>query len=228
MPKTCAYQPFDTVLLLFKSRAGALVLCVLVLASSINVFAQSRTQVLHNPTSFTSVPRILVIRIIRAEDERRWDNDVRDLLSARSSVVRSRAALAAGRIGNEDSVADLITLLRHDDELDVRAMAAFALGEIESASAADALLGVLSASTEPLVRARVVEALGKIAAAIPKEQEARARQLGDGILEALKSESARRPAPDRLSVLLGLTAALRAKTTPIRAFGPTLQTHSHG
>ncbi|MEP6912884.1 MAG: HEAT repeat domain-containing protein, partial [bacterium] len=141
-----------------------------------------------------------MIRIIRAEDERRWDNDVRDLLSARSSVVRGRAALAAGRIGNEDSIADLITLLRHDDEMGVRAMAAFALGEIESASAADALQDVRSASNEPLVRARAIEALGKIAAAIPKEQEARARQLGDGILEALKSESARRPAPDRLSV----------------------------
>ena len=160
-----------------------------------------------------------MIRIIRAEDERRWDNDVRSLLSARSSIVRRRAALAAGRIGNEESVADLITLLRHDDEMDVRAMAAFALGEIESASAADALLGVLNASAEPQVRARIVEALGKIAATIPKEQEDRARQLGDGILEALKSESARRPAPDRLSVLLGLTAALRAKTS---GGGPTV------
>ena len=219
MPKTCAYQPSETVLVLFKSRAGALLLCALVVASQTNVFGQGRTEVLHNPTFFTSVPRNLLIRIIRAEDERRWDHDVRDLLSARSAVVRSRAALAAGRIGNEDSVADLINLLRHDDEMDVRAMAAFALGEIESALAVDALLGVLTASTEPLLRARVVEALGKIAAAIPKEQEARARQLGDGILEALKSESARRPAPDRLSVLLGLTAALRAKTS---SGGPTI------
>jgi cyclophilin family peptidyl-prolyl cis-trans isomerase/HEAT repeat protein len=179
----------------------------------LNVFSQNRTRLLQNPTSFTSVPPNLLIRIVRAEDERRWDKDVRDLMSARSAVVRSRAALAAGRIGNEDSVPDLIKLLRHDDEMDVRAMAAFALGEVESASAADALLGVLSASKEPLVRSRAVEALGKIAAALPKEQEARTRQLGDGILEALKVESARRSAPDRLSVLLGLTAALRAKTS---------------
>src|SRR3989441_2219898 len=212
MPKASAYQPFDTVLLLFKSRAGALVLCVLVLASSISVFARGRSQVLHNPTSFTSVPRILLIRIIRAEDERRWDNDVRSLLSARSSVVRSRAALAAGRIGNEDSVTDLITLLRHDDEPDVRAMAAFALGEIESASAAEALLTVLNASTEPLLRARVVEALGKIAAAMPKEQEARMRQLGDAILAALTLESERPSVSDHMTILLGLTAALRAKS----------------
>jgi cyclophilin family peptidyl-prolyl cis-trans isomerase/HEAT repeat protein len=159
------------------------------------------------------------MRIVRAEDERRWDKDVRDLLSARSSVVRRRAALAAGRIGNEDSVADLIKLMGHDDEMDVRAMAAFALGEVESASAADALLEVLASSKEPLVRARAVEALGKIAAVLPKDQEARTRQLGDGILEALKFEAARASGSDRLSVLLGLTAALRAKTS---SGGPTI------
>jgi cyclophilin family peptidyl-prolyl cis-trans isomerase/HEAT repeat protein len=203
----------------FHSHAGASAICALVLALSASVFSQSRSQVLHNPTSFTAVPRILLLRIVRAEDERRWDKDVRDLLSARSAVVRSRAALAAGRIGNEDSVADLVKLLQHDDETDVRAMAAFALGEVESASAAEALLGVLSNTKEPLVRARAVEALGKIAAALPKEQEGEARQLGDGILDALKFESGRRAAPDRLSVLLGLTAALRARTSN---GGPTI------
>jgi cyclophilin family peptidyl-prolyl cis-trans isomerase/HEAT repeat protein len=200
-------------------RASVPLLFALILVLSSNAFCQSRTRVLQNPTSFTSVPPNLLIRIVRAEDERRWDKDVRDLLSARSAIVRSRAALAAGRIGNEDSVPDLIKLLRHDDEMAVRAMAAFALGEVESASAAPALLEVLSASKEPLVSARVIEAAGKIAAALPKEQEAGMRQLGDGILEALKFESARRSAPDRLSVLLALTAALRAKTSN---GGPTI------
>jgi len=213
MLKTYNYQPFKTVLSFFNSRAGGLVLCTLVYVSSTNVFSQGRDQVLHNPTYFTSVPRSLLLQIVRAEDERRWDADVRNLLSARSAVVRSRAALAAGRIGNEGSVADLIALLRRDDELDVRAMAAFALGEIESASAADALLGALKDTKESQLRARAAEALGKIAAALPKEQEARMRQLGDGILEALRSESERRSAPDRLSALLGLTAALRARTS---------------
>ena len=211
MLKTYMYQTFNAALLLCRSGAGALAVCTLVLASSASVFSQGRTQVLHNPTSFTSVPRNLLIRIIRAEDERRWDHDVRSLLSARSAVVRRRAALAAGRIGNEDSVADLINLLRHDDEMDVRAMAAFALGEVESASAAEALLGVLSATKEPLLRARAVEALGKIAAALPKEQEARAHELGGAILEALTFEARRRSAPDRLTILLALTAVLRAK-----------------
>lgn len=194
------------------SRAGMLALCLLVFTAPV-VFSQRRSQVLQNPTSFTSVPQNLLIQIIRAEDERRWDNEVRSLLSARSAVVRKRAALAAGRIGSEDSVADLTKLLQHDADMDVRAMAAFALGEVESASAAAALREVLRSTQEPLIRARTIEALGKIAAALPKEQEARARQIGDGILEALKSEANRRPAPDRLTVLLGLTAALRAKTS---------------
>jgi cyclophilin family peptidyl-prolyl cis-trans isomerase/HEAT repeat protein len=202
--------------LLMQTRA--LALFVLVVTLSANVFSQNRNQVLHNPTYFTSVPHNLLLRIVRAEDERRWDADLRNLFNVRSAVVRRRAALAAGRIGNEDSVTDLIKLLNHDDEIDVRAMAAFALGEVESALAADALLEVLTASKEPLVRARTVEALGKIAAALPKEQEARARQLGNSILEALRLESERRP-PDHLFVLLGLTAALRAKTAD---GGPTI------
>jgi cyclophilin family peptidyl-prolyl cis-trans isomerase/HEAT repeat protein len=193
-------------------RLGVPALCLLVLLSSGTGFSQIRTRGLQNPTNFTSVPKALRIQLMRAEDERRWDKDVRDLLSARSSVVRIQAALAAGRIGSEDSIPDLVKLLGHDDEMEVRAMAAFALGEVESASAADPLLEVLKTSTEPKVRARAIEALGKIAAVLPKDQEARSRQLGDGILDALKLESARRPAPDRLTVLLGITAALRAKT----------------
>ena len=67
---------------------------------------------------------------MRAVDERRWDNDLRSLFSARNARVRKRAALAAGRIGNEDSVADLTRLLNHDDESEVRAMAETRLREL--------------------------------------------------------------------------------------------------
>jgi len=208
----------------FRSWLGALVLCALVTLSTASVFAQSRTQVLQNPTSITSVPRNLLIQIVRAEDERRWDNDVRSLLSARSAVVRTRAALAAGRIGNEDSVADLIELLRRDDELRVRAMAAFALGEVESSLATDALIATLKDSEQPLLRARAIEALGKIAAALPKEQEARARELAGTIVDALSLEGSRPSAPDKFTVLLGLTATLRAK--PATA-GPVVAKFSH-
>jgi len=188
----------------------ALAACALLLVSTANVLPQRRSGILHNPTSGDPVPKILLLRIIRAEDERRWDDDLRSLFSARNANVRSRAALATGRIGNEDAVGDLIVLLR-DDEPDVRAMAAFALGEIEASAGADALIAILKDSREPQLRARAVEALGKITAALPKEQEARAHELGAAILEALTFEARRRSAPDRLTILLGLTATLRAK-----------------
>ena len=97
-----------------------------------------RTRLFSRPFRKTSL-----LRIVRAEDERRWDDDLRSLFSARSDIVRARAALAAGRIGNEAAVADLIPLLQKDDEPEVRAMAAFALGEIESPLAADALVADL-------------------------------------------------------------------------------------
>jgi cyclophilin family peptidyl-prolyl cis-trans isomerase/HEAT repeat protein len=198
---------------LFQSRAriAGLIVCFFFLFSTATAQPQQRRQILHNPTSGDPVSKILLLQIMRAEDERRWDNDLRNLFSARNAAVRSRAALAAGRIGAEDAIADLIRLLNHDDEYYVRAMAAFALGEIESSLGGDALVTTLKESREPLVRARAVEALGKIAAALPKEQEARAHELGGAILEPLTLEARRRSAPDRLTILLGLTAALRAK-----------------
>jgi cyclophilin family peptidyl-prolyl cis-trans isomerase/HEAT repeat protein len=195
----------------FLSRSGiALTTCALLLVSPANVLPQRPAWGLHNPTSGDPVPKLLLLRILRAEDERRWDDDLRSLFSARNAAVRSRAALAAGRIGDEEAIADLTILLRQDDEMDVRAMAAFALGEIEASLGANALLTTLKDAKEPLLRARAIEALGKITAALPKEQESRAHELGGAILEALSFE-AHRSAPDRLTILLGLTATLRAK-----------------
>jgi cyclophilin family peptidyl-prolyl cis-trans isomerase/HEAT repeat protein len=161
-----------------------------------------------------SIPASTLLQIVKAEDERRWDDDLRKLFSNPNATVRQRAALAAGRIGNEDAVGALTNLLEQDADPGVRAMAAFALGEVESETGANALLAVLKNKSGPVeIRARTIEALGKIAAALPKEKEARQRELGAAILEALKSES------NTSVVLLGLTAALRSK--PADA-GPTL------
>lgn len=156
------------------------------------------------------------LRILKAEDERRWDTDLKELLANPSAPIRKRAALAAGRIGNEDSVSTLVGLLK-DVDTDVRAMAAFAIGEVEAASGADPLLAILKSTNEPInVRARAIEALGKIAGALPREQEVRRLELGAAILEALKHPTA---TSDRLTAILGLTAALRAR--PANA-GPTI------
>jgi cyclophilin family peptidyl-prolyl cis-trans isomerase/HEAT repeat protein len=151
------------------------------------------------------VPQSTLLQITKAEDERRWDNQLRNLLSSPNASIRKRAALAAGRIGDEDAVSALTPLLEKDADVSVRAMAAFALGEIESETAANALIAVLKNTTTPAdVRARAVEALGKIAAALPREQEPRQRELGATILEALNST-------DQSTILLGLTAALRSR-----------------
>jgi cyclophilin family peptidyl-prolyl cis-trans isomerase/HEAT repeat protein len=202
---------FKTDRFAFRSRVGVLTLVTLLAVFATNVFSQPRTRQLQNPTSGDPVSKILLLRIIRAEDERRWDDDLRSLFSARNAAVRSRAALAAGRIGDEQAVADLVQLLEKDDEMSVRETAAFALGEVESPLGAGALVVVLKNSREDSLRARSVEALGKIVAALPKEQATRAHELAAVVLEALTFEARRRSAPDTLAILLGLTATLRAK-----------------
>src|SRR6185295_14841607 len=118
------------------------------------------------------VPPPTLLQIVKAEDERRWDDVLRNLLSSPNPSIKKRAALAAGRIGNEDAIAALTLLLEKDVDVSVRAMAAFALGEIESEKAANALIAIQkNTSTPNEVRARTLEALGKIAAALPREQE---------------------------------------------------------
>lgn len=158
----------------------------------------------------TTIPQNVMLQIVRAEDERRWDKDLIGLMSNSGATIRARAALAAGRIGDPQAVLPLVSLLQSDQQYDVRAMAAFALGEIESADAADALTAELKRTTAPAVKARAVEALGKIVAALPTTEEARKRQLGKEILETLALED-QRMNPNSDTILFGLTAVLRAR-----------------
>jgi cyclophilin family peptidyl-prolyl cis-trans isomerase/HEAT repeat protein len=145
------------------------------------------------------------------EDERRWDESLSKLLSDPNAAVRVRAALAAGRIGNDQAVTPLSSLMKDDKDGSVRAMAAFAIGEIEAASGAPPLIEASKNSSEtPEVRRRAIEGLGKIAAAFPREQEARTRELGAIILESLRVEGERTPS-DSETILLALTAALRSR-----------------
>ena len=158
------------------------------------------------------VPEETLLRIVRAEDERRWDSDdLGALLSDASAPVRARAALAAGRVGDARAVPTLLSLLTTDKSLDVRARAAFALGEIESPQAVEPLVVASRPGQAANVRARAVEALGKIAAALPREDQANSKKIGDAVIAALNYEQGRRPRPDREVVLLALTAALRAR-----------------
>ncbi|HKR02621.1 MAG TPA: HEAT repeat domain-containing protein, partial [Pyrinomonadaceae bacterium] len=200
------------------SRATAFILlcCALISGSHGEALAQQKTAQRQpktaTPPPVRPVPDGVMLRIIRAEDERRWDNDLSVLLFDKDGRVRERAALAAGRIGDERAVASLVTLLQTDQEESVRAMAAFALGETESVAGAASLADAAQKARETSeVRARAVEALGKIIAALPQADEARGKTLGEVILKALDEELRRGPRPNRDLVLLGLTAALRAR-----------------
>lgn len=211
MPKAC-----HRVSLNIRLAVGALAISLFLSAAN-NAFSQTRLQTVGARS--TQIGKNILVQIIQAEDERRWDNHLQRLFSHRNSSVRLRAALAAGRIGDDKAVDDLATLLHQDQDADVRAMAAFALGEVESLSGANALLATLKETKDQRVRARTLEALGKIAAAVPKEQEAGAHEIRNAILDALKQLAQHQSGPDKMTILLGLTAALRAK--PANA-GPTI------
>ena len=189
---------------------GTAISVALVVFTAVSPVAAQPRSAARRPTNSTRIAASVLMRIVRAEDERRWDNDLQNLLSDRSPTIRKRAALAAGRIGNELAVPALTPLLENDTDETVRAMAAFALGEIESTTAINSLSSQLDKRPNAEIRGRVAEALGKIAAALPATEAERKRTLGTAILGVLNFEARRRSKPDTEVILLALTAALRA------------------
>ena len=163
------------------------------------------------PIAFPAqIPTNTLVTIVKAEDERRFDRNLENLLANPDAKVRIRAALATGRIGNESGIPALAKLLQADSSNEARAMALFALGEIESAKASGTIIEVLNNPNNPNeIRARAVEAAGKIAAANPKDEKS--KELGEAILRTLDYEDKKGSSKDRNVVLLGLTAALRAR-----------------
>ncbi len=193
--------------------------------SGVLFFAGSVVAIAAQPARDELTPNPL-IRIMRHEDQRNWSEDLKAIFSDADPSRRKRAALAAGRIGDPRAIPPLADLLLMDRDRDVRQMAAFALGEIEAPGGAYALTQVLKRNgSEPgdaNVRARAVEALGKIVAAMASNAApaANAAKTPDddrldiikaAIVYTLRLEESRRPKSDRLTILLALTAVLRAK-----------------
>lgn len=170
---------------------------LLIISFSFNVFAQIQTNIL--------------VQIVKAEDERRYDKTLENLIKNANPKISARAILAAGRIGDDAAVpvlAGMVDSLGRYPEVD--AMAAFALGEIESIKAADDIMNALrDVKIHSPVKARAVEAAGKIAAANPNE--AKSKELGKAILETLENQIRYPKQQDRDIILLGLTAVLRAR-----------------
>jgi len=163
-------------------------------------------------TLISQVPVATQVKIVKAEDERRYDSVIEGLMTNKDAKIRARAALAAGRIGDEKAVPALADLLANDPSTDVRALAAFALGETESMLASESILkAMLNEAMPGAIRARAVEAAGKIVAAnAAKGKSKMIDNLGDGILDILKQQDKLGAKQDRGLVLLALTAALRA------------------
>lgn len=156
------------------------------------------------------VPLDVEVKILRAEDELRFDADLTELLKQKVPAVRQRATLAAGRIGDAAAVKPLAELLANDPAIEVRVMAAFALGEIESIEAADAIIKALGdLRGRPEIRARAAEAAGKIAAANSADE--RAKELGHAIVRTLVHENGKRSGPYTDLIRMAVTAVIRAK-----------------
>jgi cyclophilin family peptidyl-prolyl cis-trans isomerase/HEAT repeat protein len=210
----------------FRKTLGA---ALVVAAALTPVAGQKRLRAESAP----AFPPHTMLQILRAEDERRWDANLSALLNSTRPAVRKRAALALGRIGDDRALPSLIASLRTDGDNDVRQMCAFAIGEIESTGGTEALIAVVDNTSEPAeVRARAVEALGKIGGvllsnapapgaqtAAPPVEDKALTKIRLAILNALRFESGRRAAPDRATILLGLTAALRVRA---EAAGPII------
>lgn len=163
------------------------------------------------PAPAQKVPVNTLVKISKAEDERRFDKTLEDLLKDKNAAVRARAALAAGRIGDERAIPELGKILIGLGDPQVTEMAAFALGEIESIKGADAVLTALKdVKTHYKTVGRAVGAAGKIAAANPKEEKS--KELGEAILDRLEYEAGRASKQqDKDIILLGITAVLRAR-----------------
>ncbi|MGI8670071.1 MAG: HEAT repeat domain-containing protein, partial [Aridibacter sp.] len=176
----------------------------------ITLFFFSSIQTLAQVADYKNAPMEQLLQIVKAEDELRYDKILEDLMKDKNPSVRKRAALAAGRIGDEKAIPFLATVLEKDSD-DIRQTAAFALGEIESIKGADAILRILSDyEIGHSIRSSAIEAAGKIAAA--NEKDEKSKMLREMILSNLEFEANKRSAPSEDVILMGITAVLRAKT----------------
>ncbi len=87
-----------------------------------------------------SVPE-KIARIIHIEDSRQITSKLKDYLEDPQSEVRSRAALAVGRIGSPES-GQLLYKMVGDSSIDVASTAAFAIGLTNSKKYASKLIGI--------------------------------------------------------------------------------------
>ena len=102
--------------------------------------------------------------VLATEDARQWNDPVlRRGVTFADTVVRSRTALAIGRIGDPQGLPLLLTLLE-DPEDNVRPSAAFALGLLRDTTAVAPLIRILTVApgTDVATTREVITALARI------------------------------------------------------------------
>jgi HEAT repeat protein len=106
-----------------------------------------------------------IAALLRLEDRREFDTAfVEKSATAAEPAIRTRAALAAGRIGSPSGRQTVRSLLADPDSA-VVASAAFMAGQLRDSSAVAALAGLLApdfAAANPTAAAEAASALGKI------------------------------------------------------------------
>lgn len=161
---------------------------VLAIAVALGACAQSSAPRAPAPPVITEAEVAALTELMQLEDTRTFDATAFTRLNASASpLIRSRAALAAGRIGKREAAAALVGLL-NDSVVEVRANAAFALGEIgDTATATIAALGARSVG-QGADAVEAIAALGKIAGPTARphvENALRTRTSGGELREAL-------------------------------------------
>ena len=152
-------------------------------------------------------------RILQLEDARSLgEGELEALLQHKLPEVRTRAALAIGRIGDKRGTDVLLKTLESAAAIRLRTITVFALGEIEDAKASQALLKVLEKKTETLeVRARAAEALGKIASLQANADalgKAMVEQINQALIAQLPASNAALTPGNKLLASLTITALM--------------------
>ena len=155
-------------------------------------------------------------RILQLEDARSLgEGELEALLQHKLPEVRTRAALAIGRIGDKRGTDVLLKTLESAAAIRLRTITVFALGEIEDAKASQALLKVLEKKTETLeVRARAAEALGKIASLQANADalgKAMVEQINQALIAQLPTPNAALTPGNKLLASLTITALMRVR-----------------
>ena len=168
------------------------------------------TPVLGQVTRSTLVEEI---EVLKAQDELRFDDAIRSALKHSDPEFRSRAALAAGRIGDEKAIPALVEALK--DQESVAVMATFGLGEIESLKAAETVSSLFADKREA-VRFAAYEAAGKIVSSNREKPESKA--LAAKLLAAVKEQVSAKTVRESGATLV-ITSLLRSRP---KGFEPVL------